>query len=63
MKNLLLSNAKFSNDRIYRYALWRIWDNQLPKVLFIGLTSIEKLYTLRVFIIIHLFKHQNTDIS
>ena len=37
MKNLLLSNAKFSNDRIYRYALWRIWDNQLPKVLFIGL--------------------------
>ena len=37
MNKLLLSDAFFSKDRLYRYALWRIWDNTLPKVLFIGL--------------------------
>jgi len=35
--NLLYSNAIFSKDRVYRYALWRIWDDLLPKLLFIGL--------------------------
>ena len=34
---LIYSDAKFSKDRIYRYALWRIWDDTLPKLLFIGL--------------------------
>ena len=37
MKKLLFSDAFFSKDRLYRYALWRIWDDKLPKVLFIGL--------------------------
>ncbi len=37
MTNLIYSDAKFSKDRIYRYALWRVWDNSLPKLLFIGL--------------------------
>jgi len=37
MKKILYSDALFSKDRIYRYALWRTWDNSLPKVLFIGL--------------------------
>ena len=31
------SGAKFSDDRVYRYRLWRIWDRSLPIVLFIGL--------------------------
>ena len=31
------SDALFSKDRIYRYALWRTWNRKLPKVLFIGL--------------------------
>ena len=29
--------AQFSSDRKYRYALWRIWNNEKPYVLFIGL--------------------------
>jgi hypothetical protein len=29
--------ASFSPCRKYRYSLWRIWDRQLPKVMFIGL--------------------------
>lgn len=29
--------AKFSKDRKYRYALWRIWDKDKPLVMFIGL--------------------------
>tara|TARA_B100001029_G_C15048979_1_gene449251 strand:- start:946 stop:1422 length:477 start_codon:yes stop_codon:yes gene_type:complete len=37
MKNLIVSDAFFSEDRLYRYALWRIWNDLLPKVLFIGL--------------------------
>ena len=37
MSKLIYSDAKFSNDRIYRYALWRVWDESLPKLLFIGL--------------------------
>ena len=37
MKKILFSDALFSKDRIYRYALWRIWDDNLPKILFIGL--------------------------
>ena len=31
------SDAILSEDRIYRYALWRIWDNTQPNVMFIGL--------------------------
>lgn len=31
------SGAIFSPCRNYRYVLWRTWDTQLPKVLFIGL--------------------------
>lgn len=31
------SGAEFSEDRQYRYALWRIWDDSLPLVMFIGL--------------------------
>jgi hypothetical protein len=38
MDNLFENNgALFSDQRDYRYALWRIWDNTLPKVMFIGL--------------------------
>ncbi len=29
--------AEISPCGIYRYSLWRIWDNSLPKVMFIGL--------------------------
>lgn len=29
--------AEFSEDRKYRYALWRIWQPELPFVMFIGL--------------------------
>lgn len=29
--------AKFSLDRVYRYRLWRIWDERKEVVLFIGL--------------------------
>jgi hypothetical protein len=32
-----ISDAIFSEDRKYRYALWRIWDESKPKVMFIGL--------------------------
>ena len=31
------SSAKFSPDRLHRYALWRVWDNSLPVAMFIGL--------------------------
>lgn len=31
------TSAEFSPDRIYRYALYRIWDDSLPLVMFIGL--------------------------
>ncbi|RMA66554.1 DUF1643 domain-containing protein [Ulvibacter antarcticus] len=31
------SSATFSDDRVYRYALWRIWDSNLPIVNIIGL--------------------------
>ena len=37
MKKILFSDAFFSKDRKHRYALWRVWNNKLPKVLFIGL--------------------------
>lgn len=32
-----LKGACFSEDRIYRYALWRIWSKGLPKLLVVGL--------------------------
>jgi hypothetical protein len=32
-----LFGADFSECRKYRYALWRIWDQSKPKVMFIGL--------------------------
>lgn len=31
------NGAFFSDDRKYRYALWRIWDKSKPLVMFIGL--------------------------
>lgn len=31
------SGAEFSDDKMYRYKLWRIWDEELLKVMFIGL--------------------------
>jgi hypothetical protein len=31
------SGASFSENRHYRYALWRIWDESKPLVMFIGL--------------------------
>lgn len=31
------AGAKFSECRKFRYALWRIWDDKLPKVMFIGI--------------------------
>jgi hypothetical protein len=31
------AGAKFSDDRQYRYALWRIWDESKPLIMFIGL--------------------------
>ena len=34
---LLECGADFSNDRKYRYSLWRIWDADKPLVMFIGL--------------------------
>lgn len=38
MNNLFDNNgAIFSNDRMYRYALWRIWDDTKPKIMFVGL--------------------------
>lgn len=38
MSNLFEDNgAEFSEDRKYRYALWRIWDKSKPLVMFIGL--------------------------
>lgn len=30
-----VSGARFSNDRKYRYSLWRIWEPNLPKLVFI----------------------------
>ena len=32
-----VSGAAFSACRNYRYALWRVWDNAKPRVMFIGL--------------------------
>lgn len=29
--------AEFSEDRKYRFALWRIWDKSKPLVMFVGL--------------------------
>lgn len=38
MLNLFENNgATFSGCRKYRYALWRIWDDQKPLVMFVGL--------------------------
>lgn len=31
------NGAKFSDDRIYRYALWRVWNPSRPRLLFIML--------------------------
>jgi hypothetical protein len=33
----LKAGALFSKDRRHRYALWRIWDQDLPKLVVIGL--------------------------
>lgn len=34
---IMEKGAKFSEDKKYRYALWRIWGVQKPVVMFIGL--------------------------
>ena len=42
----LKNTAQLSKCRQYRYALWRTWDNSLPKVMFVGLnpsTADEKM--------------------
>lgn len=31
------AGSLFSGDRKYRYRLWRIWDDSMPMVMFIGL--------------------------
>lgn len=33
----MIKGAKFSKCKKYRYALWRIWDESLPLVMFVGL--------------------------
>jgi hypothetical protein len=33
----MTKGAHFSDDRLYRYALWRIWNEYKPLVMFIGL--------------------------
>jgi hypothetical protein len=33
----MIKGAQFSNDRKYRYALWRTWDESESHVMFIGL--------------------------
>jgi len=35
--NEVVSGATFSTDRVYRYALWRVWDAALPSFVVIGL--------------------------
>jgi hypothetical protein len=38
MDNLFEKNgALFSDDKKYRYCLWRIWDESKPMIMFIGL--------------------------
>ncbi len=37
MKEIKNSGAQFSKCRKYRYALWRIWDESKPLVMYIGL--------------------------
>lgn len=32
-----IKGAEFSDDRLYRYVLYRVWDKGLPRVAFIGL--------------------------
>ena len=33
----MTKGAHFNEDRKHRYALWRIWDESKPKIMFIGL--------------------------
>ena len=37
MLEQVIYGAELSECRKYRYALWRIWDNSRPKIMFIGL--------------------------
>lgn len=34
---MICKGAEFSEDQVYRYALWRIWDRNTRPALFIGL--------------------------
>jgi hypothetical protein len=36
-KGYIKTGAEFSKDRIHRYALYRIWDESKPLIMFIGL--------------------------
>ena len=33
----MIKDAFLSKDRLYRYALWRVWDDSVPQAMFIGL--------------------------
>lgn len=35
--NTYKDGAEFSDDRKYRYALWRVWDASLPALMVVGL--------------------------
>lgn len=37
MKVNEIKGADFSEDKLYRYSLWRVWDEALPLVMFVGL--------------------------
>jgi len=37
MKNKIFKDAVFSDDRKHRYVLMRIWNTELPMIMFIGL--------------------------
>lgn len=37
ISHVIDSGAEFSEDRRYRYVLWRIWDKTKPLAMFIGL--------------------------
>ena len=33
----MIKDAFLSKDGLYRYALWRVWDDSVPQAMFIGL--------------------------
>jgi hypothetical protein len=58
----MISGAQFSPCRKYRFALWRVWDDTKPVVMFIGLnpsTADESKPDRTVESIIRICKHNN----